>query len=168
MSLQHKIESLDWPNLLKSLDQKGYILIPEILRKSQCHRLKRLYDHHPDFRKTVLMEKFRFGQGEYKYFEYPLPDIIQALRENIYPYLADLANDWMQMLKLERQFPDNFIEFQAQCHQNQQNKATALLLRYGKGGFNTLHQDLYGEVYFPFQVVCFLDHLSRIIQEENL
>ena len=161
MSLQEKIESLDWPNLLRSLDQKGYILIPEVLSKSQCHRLKDLYDHHTAFRKTVLMEKFRFGQGEYKYFEYPLPDVIQTLRESIYPYLADLANNWMQMLKLERQFPDNFIEFQAQCHQNHQNKATVLLLRYGKGGYNTLHQDLYGEVYFPFQLVYFLDQFEQ-------
>ena len=103
------------------------------------------------------MERHRFGLGEYKYFDYPLPDIIQTIRENIYPQLVPIANQWMEMLKIDKQFPDTFQELQAECHSNQQSKPTALLLKYGKGGFNTLHQDLYGEVYFPIQTAFLLN-----------
>ena len=103
------------------------------------------------------MERYRFGLGEYKYFDYPLPSIIQTLREEIYPKLAPIANLWMKVLKVEKRFPDSFDELQAQCHANNQLKPTPLILKYGKGGFNTLHQDLYGDVYFPLQTVFFLN-----------
>lgn len=102
------------------------------------------------------MERYRFSLGEYKYFDYPLPDIIQALRENIYPLLVPIANLWMKALKIEKKFPESYQAFQAECHASNQLKPTPLLLKYSEGGFNTLRQDLYGEVYFPLQAVFIL------------
>ncbi|MFK7813714.1 MAG: 2OG-Fe(II) oxygenase, partial [Maribacter sp.] len=94
---------------------------------------------------------------EYKYFDYPLPKIIQTIREEIYPKLAPIANLWMKVLKIEKQFPKTYNELQEQCHDNNQLKPTPLILKYGKGGFNTLHQDLYGDIFFPLQTVFFLN-----------
>jgi hypothetical protein len=103
------------------------------------------------------MERHRFGLGEYKYFKYPLPDLIHTARRAIYPKLAPVANTWMKVLDIKRQFPDQFDEFQRLCHDNNQTKPTVLILKYGKGGHNTLHQDLYGNIFFPFQLVLFLN-----------
>jgi hypothetical protein len=107
------------------------------------------------------MERYRFGSGEYKYFDYPLPPVVQKLREGLYARLAPVANIWMKALKIDRQFPGTFSELQKQCRNNNQLKPTPLMLRYGKGGYNTLHQDLYGEVYFPLQAALFLNEPDR-------
>src|SRR5690606_12403675 len=106
-------------------------------------------------------ERYRFGLGEYKYFDYPLPKIIQKLRETIYPKLSPIANLWMKVLKIEKSFPKTVEELQSLCHKNNQLKPTPLILKYGKGGFNTLHQDLYGDVYFPMQAVLFLNEVDK-------
>lgn len=103
------------------------------------------------------MERYRFGLGEYKYYSYPLPELIQDIRQNLYRKLAPIANHWMKLLKVDRKFPSSFHELQAECHSKGQLKPTALILKYGKGGFNTLHQDLYGEIYFPLQTVFMLN-----------
>lgn len=103
------------------------------------------------------MERYRFGLGEYKYYNYPLPDLIQKIRETIYPKLAPIANSWMKVLKIPTIFPDTHQELQELCHTNGQLKPTVLILKYGKGGYNTLHQDLYGDIFFPIQVVLFLN-----------
>ncbi len=103
------------------------------------------------------MERHRFGLGEYKYFDHPLPPIVQVVREEVYPYLAPIANDWMRSLRIDQRFPATFIEFRELCHANGQQKPTPLILKYGIGGFNTLHQDLYGDVYFPMQLAFFLN-----------
>jgi hypothetical protein len=102
------------------------------------------------------MERYRFGLGEYKYFDYPLPYLIQEIRTSIYSKLAPITNAWMKALNIETIFPKTHQELLKQCHDNDQLKATVLILKYGKGGFNTLHQDLYGDVYFPIQIVLFL------------
>jgi len=102
------------------------------------------------------MERYRFGSGEYKYFNYPLPNLIQRIRTGIYPKLAPIANAWFKALNIEKVFPDTHQELLQQCNQNNQLKATVLILKYGKGGHNTLHQDLYGDIYFPIQTVLFL------------
>ena len=107
------------------------------------------------------MERYRFGLGEYKYFNYPLPPIIQEAREAIYQLLAPVANEWMKYLNIDREFPAEFLKWQALCHQHAQDKPTVLILKYGKGGHNTLHQDLYGEVFFPIQAVLFLDEYGK-------
>jgi hypothetical protein len=121
----------------------------------QCE-LRNGYDNPAAYRKTVVMERYRFGLGEYKYFNYPLPSIIQTIRENIYPHLAKIANSWMQSLKIDTKFPDTLEKLLTLAHNNKQVKPTPLILKYGTGGHNTLHQDLYGDIYFPLQTVLFL------------
>lgn len=106
------------------------------------------------------MERYRFGIGEYKYFKYPLPHLIQTIRITVYPKLVPIANTWMSVLNLKRYFPEEFEELRL-CHQNNQTKPTVLILKYSKGGHNTLHQDLYGEIFFPFQLVIFLSELGE-------
>ncbi|WP_417357240.1 2OG-Fe(II) oxygenase [Flavobacterium sp.] len=152
-----KIENTDWKDVTETMHQNGYAIIPNLLSGEQCETLKTNYDNSNLYRKTVTMARYRFGLGEYKYFTYPLPDIIQTVRTNIYPYLAPIANAWFKALKINASFPSNHEELLRQCHENGQEKATVLILKYGKGGFNTLHQDLYGDIYFPIQVVFVLD-----------
>jgi hypothetical protein len=120
-----------------------------------------LYDNPKGYRKTVVMERYRFGLGEYKYFDYPLPELVQAIRENIYPKLTPIANLWMKVLKIDKIFPKTLRELLALCHSNDQLKPTPLILNYGVGGFNTLHQDMYGDVYFPLQTVLFLNEPDK-------
>ena len=156
-SIETSIAGLDWQQLTSDMHQKGYAVVPGFLSEAQCNDLIGQYDNPTAYRKTVVMERYRFGAGEYKYFDYPLPDIIQRIRETLYPKLAPIANEWMQMLNIDKRFPDDFKNLQAECHASGQLKPTALILKYGKGGFNTLHQDLYGEVYFPIQSVFVLN-----------
>ncbi len=139
------------------MHKNGYSLVSEYLSESQCREFIGFYERPELFRKTVSMERYRFGLGEYKYFDYPLPEPIQFLRENLYPPLAEVANEWMFRLNIDTKFPLQYDKLQKLCKENEQTKPTALVLKYGKGGFNTLHQDLYGEVYFPIQAVFFLN-----------
>lgn len=139
------------------MHEKGYAIIPKLISNQQCYELIRDYDNPNTYRKTVVMERYRFGLGEYKYFNYPLPDLIQQIRTNIYPHLVSTANVWFKALNIDKTFPAKHQELLQQCHENNQLKATVLILKYGKGGHNTLHQDLYGDVYFPIQTVLFLN-----------
>ncbi|WP_243403406.1 2OG-Fe(II) oxygenase [Sphingobacterium haloxyli] len=157
MMIAQKIQNTDWQTITETMHTNGYTVIANLLTDEQCEMLKSEYNNPYAYRKTVVMERHRFGLGEYKYFNYPLPDIIQQIRTNIYPHLAPIANAWFRALNMDRQFPLEHAELLRQCHQNGQQKATVLILKYGKGGFNTLHQDLYGEVYFPIQTVLFLN-----------
>lgn len=152
-----KIENTDWKAITETMHQNGYAIIPNLLSGEQCETLKSNYNNSNLYHKTVTMARYRFGLGEYKYFKYPLPDIIQTVRTNIYPHLAPIANAWFKALKIDVSFPPDHQELLRQCHENGQKKATVLILKYGKGGFNTLHQDLYGDIYFPIQVVFILD-----------
>ncbi len=152
-----KIENTDWDNITERMNQNGFAIIPQLLTDRQCEELKEGYNNTVLYRKTVVMERYRFGLGEYKYFNYPLPDIIQTVRTNIYPHLAPIANAWFKALNIDQQFPLSHAELLQQCHDNNQLRATVLILKYGKGGHNTLHQDLYGDVYFPIQTVLFLN-----------
>ncbi|UKJ06477.1 2OG-Fe(II) oxygenase [Solitalea lacus] len=152
-----RIKALDWPLLYESMHEKGFALAPQVLNYEECDELITLYDKHQGYRKTVVMERHRFGQGEYKYFNYPLPAILQTIRMEVYPCIAPIANTWMKQLQIDTHFPETFDALQSLCHQHHQTKPTVLILKYGKGGFNTLHQDLYGEIYFPIQLVLFLN-----------
>lgn len=152
-----KLATLDWQKIALDLSEKGYAIIPRLLSNKQCSECIDLYDRPNTFRKTVVMERHRFGKGEYKYFCYPLPTIVQTIRENMYPKLALIANKWMHELGIAHQFPHTLSALLKQCHLNNQLRPTPLILKYGKGGFNTLHQDLYGTVYFPLQTVLFLN-----------
>lgn len=155
--MQEKISDIDWQKVTEEMNEKGYALISQFLPVQYCIELIDKYVDSDLYRKTIIMERHRFGLGEYKYFKYPLPDLIQNIREAIYPKLVPIANTWMKMLNMERQFPERFDELQRLCHKNNQTKPTVLILKYGKGGHNTLHQDLYGNIFFPFQLVFFLN-----------
>lgn len=139
----------------------GYAIVPGFFSQQQCVSLINLFENDDLYRKTVHMERHRFGMGTYRYWDYPLPDIVSIMREKLYPVLVPVANLWMAQLQLETRFPDTYQELQAQCQLAGQQKPTPLILKYGQGGFNTLHQDLYGEVYFPIQVACFLNEPEK-------
>lgn len=155
--LIQKIEQTDWKLVANSLHEKGYAVVPEFLAENECNELLELYDQPGIYRKKVVMERYRFGKGEYKYFDYPLPSLIQTIREHVYPNLVPVANLWMEVLKMNKRFPERLTTLLNECHQNNQLKPTPLILKYEQGGFNTLHQDLYGDVYFPLQSVLILN-----------
>ncbi|TKC05810.1 2OG-Fe(II) oxygenase [Pedobacter frigoris] len=159
--IKQKLQETDWEIVANEMHQNGFAILPNLLSDQQCEALKAEYNNPTAYRKTVVMERYRFGLGEYKYFNYPLPDIIQQIRTNIYPKLAPIANMWFKALNIDKQFPLEHAELLQQCHANNQQKATVLILKYGKGGFNTLHQDLYGDVYFPIQTVLFLNEPDK-------
>ena len=156
-----KIEDVAWGSITQAMHQKGYAVLPELLADDQCEALKADYDNPQLYRKTVVMARHRFGLGEYKYFHYPLPELIQKIRTCMYPHLVPIANAWSTELKLGTQFPLDHSDLLRQCHDSGQQKAAVLILKYGEGGFNTLHQDLYGDVYFPIQMVLFLNEPDK-------
>ncbi|MCE7060393.1 2OG-Fe(II) oxygenase [Dyadobacter sp. CY343] len=154
-------ETIDWKTIENELDTKGYARIERVLTSDECDLLSGDYEHAALYRKTISMERYRFGFGEYKYFNYPLPGLIQQLRQSFYHRLAPVANLWMQQLNLPHKYPADFQTFQETCHARGQDKPTALILKYGAGGHNTLHQDLYGDVFFPIQMVIFLNQAGE-------
>lgn len=155
--MKEKIDSIDWQSITQEMHEKGYAIVPKLLSNVQCNKLISGYNTQQYYRKTVVMERYRFGLGEYKYFKYPLPNLINSIRENTYPKLAPITNAWMKALNIAATFPDTHQQLLEQCKANNQLNATVLILKYGKGGYNTLHQDLYGDVYFPIQTVLFLN-----------
>jgi uncharacterized protein len=159
-AVQKKILEIDWQSVTNEMNQGGYSLVPHFLPDQYCKELVDEYNNADLYRKTIIMERHSFGFGEYKYFKYPLPDLIQTIREAIYPKLVPIANSWMKMLNIVRRFPGEFNELQRLCQYNSQIKPTVLILKYGKGGYNTLHQDLYGDIFFPFQLVFFLNEVD--------
>ncbi len=150
------IDNLDWQHLTNEMNSSGFAIIPKLLDNKDCDELSDLYGKTGIYRKTVTMERHRFGKGEYKYFSYPLPDLLQSIRKTIYPHLVPIANRWMEVLKTGINYPDSLHELHDRCKEEDQLKPTVLILKYEEGGFNTLHQDLYGQVYFPIQMVLFL------------
>ena len=155
------ILAMNWQAITNNLNQKGYSVIDRVLSEPECKHLSGLYADDYLYRNIVNMQRYRFGLGEYKYFNYPLPPTIQMLREIFYAPLARIANEWMQKLDLNVQFPANHQDFILECEARSQSRPTPLMLRYEAGGFNTLHQDMYGEIYFPFQVVLVLTQAGR-------
>jgi len=160
-NIKEKLAGIAWQTTAEEMNQKGYAVVPKLLTDDNCRQLISDYNQPRFYRKTITMERYRFGLGEYKYFDYPLPGLIQTIRENVYPHLSSIANDWMTALKIDKHFPDSFTELQTLCHTNNQTKPTVLILKYGKGGHNTLHQDLYGEIFFPMQAVLFLNEPDK-------
>lgn len=152
---------VDWHELTASLDRRGYAVTPPLLSPEECAQVAALYDEAAPWRSRVDMARHRFGSGEYKYFRYPLPEIVLRLREAFYPPLAELANDWNRRLGVEARFPGRLEEFLGRCHAAGQGQATPLVLRYGEGDYNCLHQDVYGEHTFPLQLVVLLSRLGE-------
>ena len=142
--------------LIDCLSSQGWASAGSLLTTRECMELRSEYDDDALFRATVKMGRYRFGQGEYRYFTYPLPPTVDRLRQRLYAELAPLANAWSQMLRLPTEYPSTLEEFLAACHALGQTRPTPLLLRYGVGDYNCLHQDLYGALAFPFQVVVSL------------
>ena len=150
------IASCNWEHIARDLDANGYAVVPRFLSRSECDELAAGYGDDTAYRKTVVMARHRFGLGEYRYWRYPLPQIIQSLREELYPHLAPIVRDWFEKLGITPQPPARLAQLRALCHANGQTLPTPLILNYGEGGFNTLHQDLYGDVFFPLQAVIAL------------
>jgi len=154
LSLQ--IPNLDAEDLSRSLDRAGFAVLPGLVSPRECVELAALYDDGRRFRSRVVMARHGFGRGEYQYFANPLPARVTALRRALYPVLAPIANRWMVALGRTDRYPDGLAEFLARCHEAGQTLPTPLLLRYGSGDFNCLHQDLYGPLVFPLQVTVLL------------
>jgi hypothetical protein len=148
-------------SLRDDLFLQGFSKVPGLLTQGQCEELQGLYGEGALFRSIINMQRYRFGKGEYKYFAYPLPGLLQELRSKYYTLLAPVANAWMQALNIETVYPEQHEAFLKQCHDHKQLRPTPLVLRYEAGGYNTLHQDLYGQVYFPFQMVLALSQPGR-------
>jgi len=143
-------------NVREELLEKGYARIPAALTIAQCETLRRMYGDDSLFRSQVVMERHNFGSGEYKYFAYPLPDVVAQLRQLLYRDLAPVANYWNELLGVAQRYPAAMQQYLLQCAEHGQTRPTALLLRYKAGDFNCLHQDTYGEMAFPFQATYFL------------
>lgn len=147
---------VDWQRIEADLDARGHALAGRLLTARECAALRRCFDRDASFRSTVDMEPKRFGRGRYRYFAYPLPPLVQALRESLYPPLAAIANHWRERLGRGDAFEPELAGFLARCHAAGQTRPTPLLLRYRPGDYNRMHQDLYGRVAFPLQVAIVL------------
>jgi uncharacterized protein len=151
------VATLDWPALAAALDADGYATIDALLTPQECASLVALYDDDARFRSRVVMARHNFGRGEYKYFAHPLPSPVAALRTSLYPPLAAIANRWNAAMRIDARYPADHAAYLARCKQAGQGKPTPLMLRYGPGDYNCLHQDLYGEHVFPLQLTVLLD-----------
>jgi hypothetical protein len=153
--------TVDWPGIATRLNENGNAVFPGLLTVRECEALAGLYPNEEGFRSRVVMARHGFGRGEYKYFSYPLPEIIEELRVCLYRQLAPIANTWNESMKIDVRYPSEHAEFIERCHAAGQTRPTPLLLQYGTGDFNCLHQDLYGEHVFPIQVAFLLSEPGR-------
>ncbi|WP_374569968.1 2OG-Fe(II) oxygenase [Phenylobacterium sp.] len=158
--VESRLAGLDWTALAAELDAQGSAVIPALLTPAECEALAAAYDGE-GFRKQVIMQRHGYGQGEYRYFAYPLPPLVQALRTGLYPPLAKVANAWNAALGLPARYPAAHADYLARCHAAGQARPTPLVLRYGPGDYNRLHQDLYGQEVFPLQVAVLLSQPGR-------
>lgn len=160
-SIAQRVDSIDWPRAAAELDAHGCALLAGLLSAEECDALSALYPRDDLYRSRVLMARHGFGRGEYKYFDYPLPDVIGGLRTAIYPHLAPLANAWNESMRIDVRFPPTHAAFLRRCHQAGQLRPTPLILQYEAGDFNCLHQDLYGEHVFPIQLAILLSEPGK-------
>jgi hypothetical protein len=154
--IARRVDAIDWRDIAGQMDARGSAVLAGFLSREECDALVALYSQEPLFRKRIDMGRQNYGRGEYKYFDYPLPEIVEGLRTSLYPHLAPIANRWNGAMKIDAQFPATHREYIEHCHAAGQTRPTPLLLRYGEGDYNCLHQDLYGEYVFPLQVTFLL------------
>ena len=155
--LTRRLARVDWDAVAASLDAAGFARVPTLLAARECTGLARLFDDDAHFRQTIDMARYRFGEGRYRYFTRPLPALVAALRTELYARLVPVANRWAERLGSRPRFPPTHAGYLRECAERGQRRPTPLLLRYGAGGYNALHQDLYGESVFPLQVTVMLD-----------
>ena len=158
--MDERVDRLDWPAIAAGLDDLGCASTGPVLSADECRTLADLYSEDARFRSTIDMARYRFGQGEYRYFDHPLPDLVTGLRAAFWPQLLPIAREWATKLGRPAPWPDRFDDWLAQCHAAGQRRPTPLLLRYRPGDWNALHRDLYGDLVFPLQVVVGLDELG--------
>lgn len=157
----NRVNALDWELVSRELDARGCAIIESLITPEECDALARLYPVDDIFRSRVVMARHGFGSGEYKYFSYPLPDVVSELRTEIYPRLTPIANRWNAAMGVDARYPAKLSDFIARCHEAGQLRPTPLLLRYEAGDYNCLHQDLYGEHVFPLQIAILLSDPGR-------
>ncbi|MGA2737244.1 MAG: 2OG-Fe(II) oxygenase [Bryobacteraceae bacterium] len=151
-----RADEIDWETALQSLDAHGNAIIERLLSREECQAISFLYPRDDIFRSRVVMGRHGFGRGEYKYFSYPLPELLANLRTSVYRHLVPIANRWNETMKIDVRYPEKHIDFIERCHQAGQTRPTPLLLQYGADDYNCLHQDLYGEHVFPLQLAILL------------
>jgi hypothetical protein len=156
MNLRNVVAEPDWDIISRDLDEFGVTRTGPLLNEAECRALRPLYDNDGIFRSRIVMQRHGFGRGEYQYFAYPLPEIVERLRHAAYPQLAPIANRWRAALGQGGTFPDDLATYLAQCHASGQPRPTPLLLKYGPNDYNRLHQDLYGALNFPMQMAILL------------
>ena len=159
--IERRIRAIDWTGVASELGERGNARIQALLTPSECRAIADLYARNDLFRSRVVMARHGYGRGEYKYFGYPLPDLVQRLRAALYPQLASVANGWHEAMNVGVRFPPRLAEFTARCHAAGQRRPTPLMLQYGPGDYNCLHQDLYGEHVFPLQLTVLLSAPGR-------
>ncbi len=155
-SAEARIARYQWGAITEELDSVGCAVIPKLFTPEQCREIAALYPDESRFRSHIIMARHGFGKGEYRYFGYPLPDLIGDMRTALYPRLAPIANAWNERMGMTERFPANHAAFLERCHADGQTKPTPLLLQYVEGDYNCLHQDLYGDIWFPIQVAILL------------
>ncbi len=153
--------TIAWEQVSQDLDAQGNATIKGLLGADECDQIAALYQNEGVFRSHVVMERHGFGRGEYKYFSYPLPDLIASLRTTIYPHLAPIANRWSEAMRTGVSYPAKHADFIQRCHDAKQSKPTPLILKYEKDDYNCLHQDLYGEHVFPIQLAILLSEPNK-------
>ncbi|TFZ44658.1 proline hydroxylase [Stenotrophomonas maltophilia] len=158
---EDRIAATDWALAAAALERDGFAVLPSLLAPGQCKALADLFPDEERFRSRIVMERYAFGRGEYKYFSYPLPDMVERLRQSIYPHLAPIANGWHAAMRIEERFPSTHDAFRVVCQAAGQHRPTPLLLRYRANDYCCLHQDLYGNHVFPFQVIFLLNEPGR-------
>jgi uncharacterized protein len=160
-TISDRIAATDWSAVAASLDERGHATIPDLLASEECRTLAALYDSDERFRSRIVMQRHGFGRGEYKYFRYELPRLVEGLRRALYRRLVPIANRWREMLEEGEEFPPKLDGFLVRCHAAGQERPTPLLLHYEAGDFNSLHQDLYGPLVFPLQLTVLLSDPAR-------
>jgi uncharacterized protein len=159
--LRDRVDNFDWRQISRELDQQGNGLLKGLLTSEECDALSALYPEEEHFRSRIVMERFSFGRGEYKYLKYPLPGVVSEMRSALYPHLEPIGNRWNELMGIGVRYPQHHSEFVARCHKAGQRKPTPLLLQYAPGDFNCLHHDLYGEHVFPIQITVLLSQPGR-------
>ena len=160
-AVARRIDAVDWRNVEQNLDQHGSAMIQGLVSPQECDALSALYSRDPLYRSRVVMARHGFGRGEYKYYDYPLPDLIGTLRRSVYPHLVPLANRWNALMHIDVRYPGQHAEFIRRCHDAGQIRPTPLILQYAKDDYNCLHQDLYGEHVFPLQLAILLSEPEK-------